>query len=285
MGQVIVGYGSEDFLRMIFDGLVSRNDSVLTHKMHYGYYSQYLAGRGVRLLTFKMIGEGHEFRFDIEDCIRQYKKYKPKVLLITSPNNPTGNTISLPDLKRILKIVLPKTLVILDQAYYGFDKGYNDDNFLALLKQYPNLVFSRTFSKLYALAGLRIGFALCGRNVKRMIRYQDSYLGMSRILEEVAVAALDSKSYYKNLSSIYIKDRELFLKKVNQLRNFKAYKSKANFVLIKISPRMLKAFNRKVAKSSVVISKSVGDSFARISLDPAKYTKAFVEMLSRIDKI
>jgi histidinol-phosphate aminotransferase len=195
--RIIVCYGAEDFLRAAFDSLDVKTDSVLTHEYYYGYYKTYLEGKGLILNTFKVKEGDNSFSFDIKDCIEQYKLHQPKILIIASPNNPTGNSISLPELKNILNTVDSKTLVILDEAYWGFDPGYEEQSFLVLLERHPNLAILRSFSKYYALAGLRIGFVLCGAEVKKILRYENLYLGMSRLLEDVAIAALNSETYYK----------------------------------------------------------------------------------------
>src|SRR5581483_5272680 len=163
-----------------------------------------------------------DFNFDIDNCLSKIEESKPKVVLITSPNNPTGNSINLADFRKILDKTDKTTLVILDEAYFGFDENYNQQDFIALLEKYDNLMILRSFSKLYALAGLRIGFALCGKKVKDILRYQNFYLGGSRLLEEIAIAALESDDYYKGLSSEVISDRQKFISEIGKLKNFKA---------------------------------------------------------------
>ncbi len=235
--QIIVSYGEEDFFRMVFDKLDSKNDSVLTHELHYSYYDKYLNFKNIKIHLFKMNEIDNEFDFDISDCIEKYPALNPKILLITSPNNPTGNSISASSLDKILNSISPSCLVILDEAYWGFDKNYNQREFLSLINKYQNLVALRSFSKLYALAGLRISYALCGKNVKNILNYQTRYLGMSRVLEEVAIAALESKTYYKKLSEEIMKDREWFIEKAKGLKYFKPFRSNANFVLVRINKK------------------------------------------------
>ncbi len=281
--QIITSYGSENFLETVFNSLRAGEDEVLTHQFHYIYYEKYLAFRGVKLHEFKLVQKPSEFLFDITDCIAQIKKIKPKLVLLTSPNNPTGNSITPDDLEKILAAAPPTTLVIVDEAYYGLNAAYPEKKFLALLAKYPNLAYGRTFSKLYALAGLRVAYALCGTNVKNLLRYQTHYLGMSRILEQVAVAALDAKPYYKKLAAAYAKDRAQFIRAVNKLKNFHAFTSDASFVLIHVDAKILPTFVATTQKASFLISKPVTENLYRISLDPKKYTKQFIALLKKID--
>lgn len=284
--QVIISYGEEDFFRTIFDKLDPQNDSVLTHQFHYAYYKKYLNFKGITLNTFRMNEENQEFSFDIEDCIQQYQKLNPKILLFTSPNNPMGNSFSASELEKILQNTNTDTLVVVDEAYHGFDEAYNQKAFLFLLEEYPNLVFLRSFSKLYALAGLRISFALCGANVKNFLKYQNRYLGLSRILEEVAIGALESEDYYKKLSKEIIKDRERFIEETRKFKNFKPFNSKANFVLLRIiKSNIAKQIQDVFVNEEVVIGKFFDDNLLRVTVGHREYTDKFLKLLERIDNL
>ena len=282
--QVIVGYGLEDILRTIFDSLKPENDVVLTHELHYTYYDKYLNFKNIRLEHFRLIENENEFVFDINDSLRKINELKPKAVLITSPNNPTGNSINLADFEKILDKADKTTLVVLDEAYFGFDDTYNQRDFIALLEKYENLMILRSFSKLYALAGLRIGFALCGKKVKELLRYQNSYLGGSRLLEEAAIAALESEDHYRKLSTEIIEDRETFISESRKLKYFQPFNSKANFVLMKVNEDVRKSFEQELDKENILISKFVSKKLMRISIGSQGHTANFIKILAFVDK-
>lgn len=281
--QVMVGYGVEYLLRAIFDGLRSE-ETVLIPELSYSFYSKYLDFKNTKYATFKLNQTETTFEFDLEDCIHKIKELNPKAILITSPNNPTGNSITAEKLSKILEATDKNSLVILDEAYFGFDNDYDEKSFLSLLGQYDNLLVLRSFSKLYALAGMRIGFGLCGKKVKEMLRYEDLYLGGSRVLEEIAVIALDSKEYYKNLSKEIITDRESFIEGVNKLTHFKAYYSKSNFVLVKVNSEVKSVLEAKLNTEEMLISKFVNDTFMRVTIGYNPNTIKFLELLNEVDK-
>lgn len=280
---IIVGYGAEDLLRTIFNELDSSKDSVLTHEYYYGYYKSYLENRGIALKTFKMQEEQDTFSFDIADCLRQYEAQHPKVILITSPNNPTGNTIEPNELELILKAVRPETLVVLDEAYWGFDEEYDERAMLSFLDRYPNLMIIRSFSKYYALAGLRIGFALCGTAVKSMLRYQDTYLGVSRLLEEVAAAALSADEYYRNIATQIRQEREYMKTEINKLSGFKAYKSRSNLLFILSSPELLLCLEQAIKSLEILsIKKSIGNHW-RITVGLPEVNRELIKVLQKVN--
>lgn len=128
-----------------------------------------------------------------------------------------------------------------------------------------------------------MGFALCGSKVKEMLKYQSSYLGVSRILEETAIAALESENYYKKLSVEIVRDREQFIQELMTFRNFKSYTSKANFVLVRIMKRDIqKRVNERLEHEKLIISKFVDNDLLRVTVGYRKYTKKLITLLRGI---
>lgn len=280
--QIIIGYGIEDLLKTIINNL-SGKDILLTHELHYTFYKKYADFRGITIATFQLIEDNNAFSFDIEDCINKIAELSPKVILIASPNNPTGNSLSPTEAIRIIRAADKNTLVIIDEAYWGFDINYDQKKILQLIKQYDNVVLLRTFSKFYAMAGLRIGFALCGKQATKMLRYQNHYLGASRILEEAAIAALRSPSYYKNLSREIIKTRDWLIAKTNNLKFFKAYNSNSYLLIVRTTPVAKKLLERKSKKMKAIIFKFVNDDLMRVSISKKEYAQELIKVFQEID--
>lgn len=281
--RIIVSYGAEGFLQTVFDSLSPKKDSVLIHEFQYSYIPKYLKSRNIKVRYFKMPRTQSSFSFNIDDCIRLYKHFRPTVLIINSPVNPTGNSISLNEMERILKMASSNTLIILDEAYHGFANSYDQKGFRKLIDKYPNLAIVRTLSKWYALAGLRIGFTLCGAKVRKMIHYGTPYLGLSRILEQVAISAIESNAYYKRTSRRIMRDRDWLIKQIRTLKNFNAYDSDANFIIANASLKAKKLLESKMHKEKVLIAKFVKDSLMRITIGSTKNVRNFFKLLSAID--
>jgi histidinol-phosphate aminotransferase len=205
------------------------------------------------------------------------------VILITSPNNPTGNSIAPKDLEKILKATGNNTLVVLDEAYYGFDEHYDEKSPAKLLRKYGNLVILRSFSKRYALAGLRTGFALWGKYAKNIIGYEDLYLGGNRLAESAAIATLDSDAYYKRAVKTIVAERNAHIKTINGLHHFKAYDSNANFFIVKADKKAMPVLEKELNGLAFAVSKFVTPEFMRISVAPRKYMQRFLEILEKVD--
>jgi len=204
---------------------------------------------------------------------------------LTSPNNPTANRLSAADLGRILGAADSEILVVVDEAYRGFDSDYDEAQFVALVRRHPNLALLRSFSKWYALAGLRVGFALCGRRVKQMLRYQDRYLGISRLSEEVAIAALESTDYYEQLAGEIVADRERFIAELNTVTNFTAYRSYANFVAVKVAEPLVAPVAAALDRhDDAVIAKFVDRDLMRVTIGSRKHSETFLQLLRSIER-
>lgn len=277
--RIILTYGEEDLFRTIVSTLRPGKDALLTHDYHYSYLDQYLRPQHIALRTFRMRETDNAFQFDISDCLRQYRETRPSVLLLASPSNPTGTSITARDLRVILDHIGQRTLVMVDEVNWGFDPAYDEAGFRSMLRRFPNLLIARSFSKRYAMAGLRIGYALCGSRVRRLLRFQDRYLGVSRILEEAAVAALDAEPYYRRVSRAVTEDRAWLIRSVRNLDVIRAYDSTANFVLLRLPTRCIPSVRRAFRKEPVLIAKFIQPELLRVTVGARPYSRRVVALI------
>ncbi len=280
--RVALSYGAEDFLRSVISH-IPKGGRVLVSDVHYGYYSMFAGFRGLNVHTFRMRHSKHSYAFDVNDAVSQIKKFKPQLVLLTSPNNPTGNSLSTAQLRKIGRATPKTSLIVVDEAYWGFDAHYSEKAARKLLDDFPNLALARTFSKLYALAGLRIGFALCGKSFKTLAGYQDRYLGTSRVLEQTALAALNSTTYYRKHARDIARTRDALATQVNQLKHFRALDSKANFLLIHFDTVAPARLESALGKLNPVTSKRVNDHAFRVTITTRAHASALLRALKKLD--
>jgi histidinol-phosphate aminotransferase len=230
--NVILGYGSEDILKQAIHCYIHKGDKIMIPSHSWWYYKK-IADEVEGIKVEYPIIEGKDtFYYDIDKMFAIYHKHKPKLVLISSPNNPTGNRLETGQLRQLLE-AMRDIIIVLDEAYSFF---YNGDNLniKELIEKFPNLLIIRTFSKYHALAGLRIGFALVGENHEHFSLFSARYLGFNRLSERVAIAALDSEKYYKDMRIKMAADMEMYFHELNNIPGFKAFKSFANFILVEI---------------------------------------------------
>jgi len=230
--NIILGYGGEDLLKQAVHCYIHKGDTIMIPSYSWWYYKK-IADEVEGIKIEYPIVEGKDaFYYDLDGMFKVYHKNKPKLVLISSPNNPTGNRLEPDQLNQVLE-VMKNTVVVLDEAYSLFFNG--DNTYLTeLLGKFPNLLIIRTFSKYHALAGLRIGFALAGENHARFSLFSSQYLGFNCISERVAIVALDSEKYYQEVSKKMAADMEMYFHEFNAIPGFKAFRSYANFILVRI---------------------------------------------------
>lgn len=274
--RILLGYGAEDLLKQVVQCHLSKDKKLMIPSHSWWYYKEIANEvKGINV-EYPLVEGENEYHYDIEKLLEIYKSEKPDIVFISSPNNPTGNSISDDDLTKVLD-ELTNSVVVLDEAYWLSD---NNKRAARLVNRYQNLIIIRTFSKLYALAGIRIGYALIGEKFKLLSKMSNRYLGYNRISQRIALAALDSSEYYEDVASKMAQDRKLFYRELNQLAGFKVYKSDANFILVKIPLSMMSSLNTFLKEKGIVIkfmNEERLNSHMRISLGTQEQNRRAIE--------
>jgi histidinol-phosphate aminotransferase len=249
--KILLGYGSEDILKQAVQCYINKNDKIMIPSRSWWYYKKIAdEAEGINI-QYPILEGVDSFYYDIEGMIEVFSKHRPKLVLISSPNNPTGNRLENHQLDYVLE-KMKDSVVVLDEAYLLFDETYKTDP-VGLVDRYPNLIIIRTFSKYYALAGIRTGFAFLGNNHDRFSLLSARYLGFNRLSEKIAIAALDSPEYYNLIGRKMAADMLMLFDGLNQLPGFKAYRSYANFILVKIPPEIRDSLKKYLTERNMII--------------------------------
>lgn len=277
--RVLLGYGAEDLLKQVIQTYLNRKRKKLLVPDHSWWYYKEIAKEVKGQHVEYPIVEGKDsYEYDINKLLEIYNAEKPEVIFIASPNNPTGNSISEDQLDYVLDR-MGDSIVVLDEAYW-----FSSSNSKAteLVNKYSNLIIIRTFSKLYALAGIRIGYALVGDKLKRLKRLSNRYLGYNRISEKIALSAMDSTEYYEDIANKMQNDRMLYFTELNKIDGLKVYKSNANFVLVKIPKDSIPTLKEHLISLGLIIkfmNEEIVNSHLRISLGTQEQNRKVIEAL------
>jgi histidinol-phosphate aminotransferase len=156
--QIAIGNGSCDILLAAGEALLEPGAELVYSWPSFSVYPHLSAASGARAVTVAL--DEHE-RHDLPAMLREIT-VATRLVLVCNPNNPTSTAVALAQIAAFLEEVPPHICVILDEAYCEFNLLEDPDSSVELLHSHPNLVLLRTFSKVYGLCGLRVGFALCG---------------------------------------------------------------------------------------------------------------------------
>lgn len=162
--QITLGNGSNDLLELIARVFVNPGDEVVYSQYAFIVYPLVAQAVGAKSIEVPALNYGHDLV-----AMAAAVTAKTKLVFLANPNNPTGTAFNRDDLNLFLHSVSPQTLVVLDEAYTEYVSDPQIPNGMELLAQYPNLILTRTFSKAWGLAGLRVGFAVASTEITDLL--------------------------------------------------------------------------------------------------------------------
>ena len=162
--RIAIGNGSCDVLLAGAEALLEPGAELVYAWPSFSMYPHLAAASGATAVTVALDDDD---RHDL-DAMAAAVTVATRMLVVCNPNNPTSTAVPAADVKRLLERVPPAVAVVVDEAYCEFNVRDDPDTTVALLADHPNVVLLRTFSKVYGLAGLRIGYALCGSEAFRI---------------------------------------------------------------------------------------------------------------------
>ncbi len=225
--HILLGNGSIDVLDIIFKCL-ARSESHIVCSSHSYFAYRLLAqksGLGVVDVPSKT-----DFCPDVEALIAACNS-QTAMLVVDSPGNFSGSVLENNDLLSILRRIPKTTMFVLDQAYIDFDESNSVTSPKLLLEEFPNLIITRTFSKVYCLASLRVGYALSHPHFIRYLNRVQQTFPVSHRGVVAAVAALNDRQYTHFVRDLILNGREQLLQAFIE-RGLKTYPSQGNFVLV-----------------------------------------------------
>lgn len=288
--QVILGYGAEDLLKMAVHFFLTEGGSktMLIPKFSWWYYKSIADEVSGTTLQYPVYEAEDTFKYDFEGLHKMVNEIHPKILLVASPNNPTGNGLTTEELEDLVASVPEDTIVLVDEAYASFvstDTAY----IKRLVEKYPNIIICRTLSKFYGLPGLRMGFGFIGKGkeMERFSKYCNKYLGYDRLSEDIAIAALKSDAHYREIAKIMDEGRQIYTNEIGALPGFKVYKSVANFILIKYPIELKEALQKEFADQSYKVkfmNEPDINTHMRITLGRTEQNRLVADVILKIAK-
>ena len=218
-----------------------------------------------------------EFDLDINGILKTIRKEKPKLIFLSSPNNPTGNCFSL---DRILRIIESSSLsiVVVDEAYQPFAsvKG-----FIPLLEDYKNLVIMRTLSKI-GLAGLRVGFLIANEKIINEVNKVRLPFNINSLSQTVAIEVLNDRKILKSYIKSIISERKRLFNELAKIKGIRPYPSEANFILFRVK-EPARIYERLLKKGVLVRNiKGVVDGCLRVTVGTPEENRIFLKVLKEV---
>ena len=235
--EVIVGAGTEGILYALFQALIDEGDEVVYHTPSYPIYHLAARSAGASCVPAPMSDKIHPSTEALLDACSD----KTKVVIICNPNNPTGTLFARQDLLSLAgELEKREILLVVDEAYaeYVTDSRYVSG--VELFRQLGHVVILRTFSKIYGLASLRVGYAIAPKPVVDSFSKVRRVFSVNSIAQAAAVAALEAPEYVEQIREKTILERERLLSELMDM-GIKVLPTHTNFLLLEVEDAELVA--------------------------------------------
>eukprot|EP00271_Cylindrocystis_brebissonii_P013910 TRINITY_DN3447_c0_g1_i1.p1 TRINITY_DN3447_c0_g1~~TRINITY_DN3447_c0_g1_i1.p1 ORF type:complete len:457 (+),score=71.78 TRINITY_DN3447_c0_g1_i1:125-1495(+) len=275
--HLLVGCGADELLDLLMRCTLEPGDAILdcppTFTM-YAFDAAVNAGRVVK------VPRNADFSVNVDAVVEAVERERPKLLFLTSPNNPDGSMLSEAALLRLLQLPV---LVVLDEAYIEFSE---EKSHIQWVRDYGNLIVLRTFSKRAGLAGLRVGYgAFPLALIKYIWRAKQPY-NVSIAAQVAATAALGQPAYLKQVKDALLEERSRLFSLLEEVPFLRPYPSHANFILCSVTgDRSAGAVQAELERVGIMVryyDKPDLRGFIRISVGKPEQTDRLMEELRKL---
>jgi len=276
--QLIFGNGSDEIIVLAVKAFAAKGDDVIIAKPSFLIYEIASTLSGARLHQVPL----KEFRYDLE-AMKAKINARTKIIFIGNPDNPAGTYITRPQVEDFLRSVPKSTLVFFDEAYFEYVQAKDYPDTLSLIKKYPNVMTSRTFSKMYGLAGLRVGYGIANREVINILNRLREPFNVNCIAQAATVAVLNDEAYYRQMAQEVNVQRQYLYRSLDSM-DVTYETSFTNFILIQVGTDSSQVALSLLKKGVIIRDMSVWGlkGYIRVSIGNASENKRFIKSLGEI---
>jgi len=277
--QIVFGNGSNDILELAARAFLSVGDEAIYSQHGFAVYPLVTQAVGAKGIVVPAIDFGH----DLEGFLAAITP-KTKLIFVANPNNPTGTLIAKDTLYAFLKRVPSNVLVMLDEAYDEYLSEENKSEAIKWLSEFNQLIISRTFSKAYGLAGLRVGFGLMHPDVADILNRVRQPFNVNSIAQSAAVASLADTDFVERS---YAANQAGMMQITQGLKRLglEFIPSYANFVSFKVANAS--TVNQRLLKNGVIVRPVANyemPDYLRVSIGLFSENERFLDVLAQILK-
>ncbi|HYO27235.1 MAG TPA: histidinol-phosphate transaminase, partial [Azonexus sp.] len=274
--QVVLGNGSNDVLDLIARVFLAPGRSAVFAQHAFAVYPLATLSTGAELIATPAKHYGHDL-----NAMRAAIRPDTRIVWIANPNNPTGNFLPYPEVRAFLEAVPQDVVVVLDEAYNEYLPPAERVDTAAWIADFPNLVVTRTFSKIFGLAGLRVGYALASAEIADLMNRVRQPFNVNNLAIAAAIAALDDHLFVAESYELNRRGMEQLVAGLKRL-GLEHIPSHGNFVTFKAGDGA--AVNQKLLKQGVIVRPIGGyglPEWLRVTIGTEPENTRFLEALEK----
>jgi histidinol-phosphate aminotransferase len=268
----VCGVGMDGVIETLIRTLVDPGEPVVISTPTFSFYALAASGQGAEVIT---VPREKDFSVNPKKLIRAGSK--AKIMIVCTPNNPTGNATPADVVAELLEEI--EGVLFLDNAYVEF----SDYDYVPLIKKYENLILGRTFSKIHSLAGLRIGYAFVPAWLVPWYQRASTPFTVNSVSAAAAAAALTDLDHAQRYCAQVKRWRKRFTEEVK----YPVLHSDANFVMVDIAPRTSDEMVEELARQGVIVRScrsfaGLPDHYIRVSIGEDWENERFVQVIKKV---
>jgi histidinol-phosphate aminotransferase len=275
---VIVGNGSDELLKLISECFLNKDDEILFGQPSFSEYEFTALIMGAKCIAVPL----NDFTHDLDAMLAAITP-KTKLLYICNPNNPTGTTVNGSEIAKFMQKVPDNVLVIFDEAYCEYVENEEFTSGLKYVQEGRNVIVLRTFSKIYGLAALRIGYGLTTPELAGAIERVMEPFNVNSVAQIGALAALEDLPHVKRSQELNAQGKKYLYEQFENL-GFKYVPTEANFIFVDIKKNCKEVF-AALLKEGVIVR--TGDifgypNFIRVTIGTPEENERFIKSLTKV---
>jgi histidinol-phosphate aminotransferase len=279
--NIIMGDGTDQVIEMICDCFIDRQDNIVTGDPNFLIYekSALISGGSAKKISLLP-----DFSQDIQSIIKAVDS-NTKAIFIASPHNPSGTIISKKEFEFLLRSTARNILIVMDEAYYEYMPPQKQLDTVSYISDNPNLIVLRTFSKIYGLAGLRIGYGIADSEIITGLNKIRLPFNVSSVAQKAACAALADEGYILKIRDIISGEKDKFYLAFKDA-GIEYVESFANFILVKTGEKS-GAIVEELLKNGFIVRPGVNlglPGYIRVTMAIPEIDDKFLQIFMEIYK-
>lgn len=277
-GQITLGNGSNEILELVARAFLTTEHEVVFSQHAFAVYPIVTQAVGAKAVVVPAVNYGHDL-----DAMLQAVTEKTRLVFVANPNNPTGTWVDQSSLERFIKALPETCLCVLDEAYHEFVNSTDPVDSIGWLKKYPNLLITRTFSKAYGLAGLRVGYGLSSPELADILNRVRQPFNNNMLALAAAEAALSDSEHLERTITVNTRGMQQLTDGFRKL-GLEWIPSHGNFVSVDLKQPGLPVYEALLRKGVIVrpVANYEMPSHLRVSIGTEEENRIFLNALSDI---
>lgn len=276
--QITVGNGSNELLEIITRSFADQQSAVMYSQHAFAVYPLVTQAIGAAHQMIPAINWGHDLTAMLQGITKQ-----TKVIFVANPNNPTGTYLDSDELHSFVQKVRKDIIVVIDEAYHEYVISDNHVSALSWISEHENLIVSRTFSKAYGLAGLRVGYCISQISVADVLNRTRQPFNVNVIAQSAAESALGDQSFIAKSVALNERGKVQLYAAFNRM-GLTYIPSRGNFIALEVK-RNVSELNEALLKQGVIIRPIEAyqmPGYIRVSIGTELQNKQFIQALETV---